>query len=241
VTRPDLVLVARAFGVAALVLAISSHGDAIVLAVALVLALPRPTTVVAVGGALLASSWRWGSTSLNALAGAQAVLGPAGWVGPRTAVASTWLAGAAVVLAMSRGTDVIRVLAVGAVAAALVAGPGPGGDLWIRFVAGAAAAAVAWGVATATDRRPRLARPVGILAAAAGLAAVAAASRDAPRWPPQVELGLVGTGALVAAAAVGIALVVQVAGRGARWSGGLTPPRLSHPGAHRRAPDSRSR
>jgi hypothetical protein len=83
-------------------LAVLSRGDALVVATLLALAAWRPLPVAALGAALVASSWRWGSTSLEALAGAQAVLGPAGWVGPTAAALSSWLAGVAVLLGATR-------------------------------------------------------------------------------------------------------------------------------------------
>lgn len=87
---------------AVLVLALLSRGDALVLAVLLVIAARRLTALAVLPG-LVAVSWRWGSSSLDAWAGAQAVLGPAGVVGPARAAAACWLAGAAVVLATPDG------------------------------------------------------------------------------------------------------------------------------------------
>lgn len=81
-------------------MALSSTGSAVLLGGLLVVVVRRPAPAMAVTGALLAVAVRWGSASLSGLAGAQAVLGPAGLVGPRPAAASAWLAGAALVLAV---------------------------------------------------------------------------------------------------------------------------------------------
>ena len=94
---------------------------------------------------------RWGSTSLGALAGAQSVLGPAGLTGPATVAASSWLAAGAVVLAC-RPPVLLGVLPFGALAAAVVAGPGPGGELVWRIIATAAATLVCAGVARYAPR-----------------------------------------------------------------------------------------
>src|SRR5436190_13971425 len=84
---------------AAFVLAVVSRGDVVVLAALLGLGVGRPASALATAGALGATLVRWGSPSLEAIAGAQAVLGPAGWTGSNAAVAAAWLAGAALVLA----------------------------------------------------------------------------------------------------------------------------------------------
>ena len=96
-TSAHLERVRSAAAVAALVLAILSRGDALVLG-ALLVVVAWHLPALAVIPALLAASWRWGSTSLDALAGAQAVLGPAGFVGPTAAAAGSWLAAVANVL-----------------------------------------------------------------------------------------------------------------------------------------------
>ncbi len=95
-------LVRIAASAAALLLAVLSRGDAFVLAALLTLAAWHLPALPAVLAALLATSWRWGSTSLEAWAGAQAVLGPAGVVGPGRAAAGAWCAAAALVLAAPR-------------------------------------------------------------------------------------------------------------------------------------------
>ncbi|HUF33638.1 MAG TPA: hypothetical protein VMN58_10585 [Acidimicrobiales bacterium] len=81
-------------------MALSSTGSAVLLGGLLVVVVRRPASAFAVAGAVLAVSVRWGSSSLSGLAGAQAVLGPAGLVGSRPAVASAWLAATALVLAV---------------------------------------------------------------------------------------------------------------------------------------------
>jgi hypothetical protein len=233
VTRPDRPAAVRALAVAALVLAVTSKGDALVLGVVLLLLELRPATFVAVSAALAASSWRWGSTSLDALAGAQAVLGPAGWVGPTAAAAGSWLAALALLLTLSRGTDPIRLAAIGATVAAVVAGPGPGGQLAVRAGVAVAAAAAALALGTLTGPRPGLERVVAGLAVALGVGALVAVAGDAPAWPPHVDLGGVATGTAVAVAAFGVALIGASAAGGARWSGGWVPPRLRRPDPRR--------
>lgn len=93
---------------AAVLLAALSQGDAVALSVALALAVWRPIPVLAVAGALGASSLRWGSTSLEAWSGAQAVLGPAGVVGPAQAAVSAWSAAVALVLSVGAAGRVAR-------------------------------------------------------------------------------------------------------------------------------------
>jgi hypothetical protein len=90
---------------------------------------------------LAAALLRWGSPALGAIAGAQAVLGPAGWTGSSTAVASAWLGALALVLAavsLDKTSSFVTVASVApfAVAAAdVVVGPAPGGALALRAFA----------------------------------------------------------------------------------------------------------
>ncbi|MEY2569896.1 MAG: hypothetical protein QOE63_246, partial [Acidimicrobiaceae bacterium] len=124
-------------------------------------------------GALL----RGGTTSLGALAGAQAVLGPAGWTGRGAAVASAWFGALAVVAATPdplalRGGRVLTAAPFGAAAALLAVGPGPGGQLPLRVVAAVVATGLAAVVTGARDRRG-VSRGLDVVAALAGLAAVA--------------------------------------------------------------------
>jgi hypothetical protein len=84
---------------AALVLALLSRGDVIVLMGLLAFVAWRPLPALAVASALSATAWRWSSTALEDIAGAQAVLGPAGLVDPPTSAVAAWLGAAAVVLA----------------------------------------------------------------------------------------------------------------------------------------------
>ena len=128
---------------------------------------------VAAGGvavlALSAVAVRWGTTSLDAIAGAQSVLGPGAVVGPIAAVGAVWCAAAALVVAAPEGWPA---LAFGGAAALALAGPGPGGpaDVALRLVATAAGMGCA---AMAGSRLPAgYARVAAIVlaAAAAGLA-----------------------------------------------------------------------
>lgn len=228
-THTDLVRSSAA--AAAVVLAVLSLGDALVLAVVLVVAAWR-LPALAVVPALLASSWRWGSTSLEALAGAQAVLGPAGLVGPGTAAAASWLAGFAILLAIPGlaprprvggitdpggdphapnprlGSNLLRAgpllvaLATGVTVAAVVVGPGPGGNVWARGGVSVVASLGAAGVAILRSRGSRVGRALDGAAVVAGVSALVAASRSAPGWSGTVEGGDLRTGVLVAVAVV---------------------------------------
>jgi hypothetical protein len=193
---------------AALVLAVLSRGDALVLAALLVTAAWR-VPALAVVPALVSSSWRWGSTSLDALAGAQDVLGPAGSVGPGRAATAAWLAAAALVLsapaAASRagarpsGVTQLTAAAFAVAAADVVAGPTFDGAWWARAVA----TAVAIGLALSVTRlRSRLGQPVDALAIVAALVALLAAAGDAPSWAGTIDSGAMRTAAVLAAAVV---------------------------------------
>ncbi|MDP1819426.1 MAG: hypothetical protein Q8K58_05955 [Acidimicrobiales bacterium] len=204
---------------AGLVLAVSSRGDASVLAVVLAALAWRPTAVLAVGAAFVASSWRWDASSLEALSGAQAVLGPAGGVGPPAAAAGSWLAAAAILLALAGAVertgrvapiDLARAAAAGAAVAAVVAGPALGGHIAVRaaVAVGAATASIGFGLLRAP--RPRLDRVLSVVSVLVGAGAVASIATDAPAWPPSAELATVGEGAVLALAAS--ALVVSAVG-----------------------------
>jgi hypothetical protein len=117
----------------------------------------------------LAVLGRWGSSSLAALAGGQAVLGAAGWTGRPALVLSSWAAAATLLAACPEGR--VQVVAFGLAASAMVAGPevvgAPAGTVALRLagsVAGIAAAAV---VARALPRRT--ARPLALVSAAAAV------------------------------------------------------------------------
>lgn len=117
-TRTDRLRLAAA--AAALVLAATSSGEAIVLAVLLGAV---AGDVFAFGAVLLAALsvvTRWGTGSLAALAGGQAVVGPAGLFGTGAAVGSAWYAGVAIVLVSPGGWLAVPF---GVAAGLLVAGP----------------------------------------------------------------------------------------------------------------------
>lgn len=214
----------RAAAVAALVLAITSRGELAVLAILLVLPDVSLASVVAVLGAVVASSWRWGTTSLEALAGAQAVLGPAGGVGPAGAAAGSWLAALALLLALSRGSEPVRFAAIGATVAAVLAGPAPGGELPVRVAVGVGAAAAAYGLAWWRSDHGATDRAVAWASAAAGIGALVAVAAAGKAQPATVELDLVLQGGLIATAAGAIALLAARAGPGARWREGRVSP-----------------
>jgi hypothetical protein len=134
---------------AAFVLAVASRGDVVVLAVLLGLGAGRRSSGLAAAGALGAAMVRWGSPSLDAIAGAQSVLGPAGWTGSSAAIASAWLGAVALVLAtrsIGAGSTTARALAAAPFAAAaadVVIGPSAGLAVLLRVVAAAVALALA--------------------------------------------------------------------------------------------------
>jgi hypothetical protein len=164
-------LVALGAGAGAIVITVTATGDVLLLGV--LLGLAALDAVVGAGAVLvgLAALGRWGSTSLAAVAGAQAVLGPAGWTGSATAVLSSW--SGALALLLLAPPRLVPVLAFGLAAAELVAGPAVGtgslgGPLALRVAASAAAVAVAWACA---HRVPRgLALRAGLVLAAAAVA-----------------------------------------------------------------------
>ncbi len=152
--------------------ALTSTGDVVLLGVLLGLASADLVAGAAVVAAGLSVAFRWGSTSLDAIAGAQAVLGPGGVVGPALATTSAWCAAAALVLATPRGW---RAPAFGLAAALFVAGPAAtdGDSLALRVAAGV----VAGGLAVAAGRwlPQAAARPAALaLAAIAGVLALVA-------------------------------------------------------------------
>ncbi|MEY2434686.1 MAG: hypothetical protein QOC92_4411 [Acidimicrobiaceae bacterium] len=163
--------------VAAFALAVLSRGDVIVLALLLGFGAGRRMSGLASAAALLAALVRWGSPSLGAIAGAQAVLGPAGWTGSAAAVASAWFAAVALVLAATplfKKNVVLVALSVApfAVAAAdVVVGPAPGGALALRVLA----SVIAIGLTTALARSRRFARVLGPAAVTCGVVAVVCA------------------------------------------------------------------
>ena len=169
--RPELVLPMPrvALLAAALALAVTSRGDVVVLALLLGFGAGRRTSGLASGAALAAALVRWGSPALGAIAGAQAVLGPAGWTGSSFAVASAWLAAVALVLAavsIDKTSPVVTALSVApfAIAAAdVVVGPARGGALALRVLASVLALVVAT-VLARWRSRPWIAAGAGALA-----------------------------------------------------------------------------
>ena len=200
---------------AALLLAALSRGDALVLAALLSLAAWRPLPAVAVVTALAATAWRWASAALEDIAGAQAVLGPAGLVDPPTAAVAAWLGALAVLLATPDlltepeddpgprparwGLRWVPVLAHAATAAVIVAGPSVGGDVWARLVA----VAVGVGVVAAARRwvPPSRRTVVEWVAAAAGVVSLGLVGVDAPALEDVVDASAATEGVAIALAA----------------------------------------
>jgi hypothetical protein len=111
---------------AAVLMAVTSTGDVILLGVLLGLAASGAVVDGAVAGAVgvLAGAGvvgRWGTSSLAALAGGQAVVGAGGWTGSAALVASSW--GSALALLLVCPAGLAPAAAFGAAASQLVAGP----------------------------------------------------------------------------------------------------------------------
>lgn len=221
-TLPVITTIRLGAGAAALVLAVLSRGDVLVLAALLALLAWRPLALAALVPALVAGGWRWGSTSLEAISGAQAVLGPAGTVGPTAAAVSAWLAAVAVVLvtpdlrahvdggwwgrpagarprwvpsfaSAPPAAQLLGAAAAGASAAIMAAGPAPGGAVWARVLLAVVATVAALAVAT---RRRR--------------------SETVRRWSTSRVLD-------AAAAVTGIGALGLAAGDAPGWSGTFDP------------------
>lgn len=145
------------------------------MALAALVALALTTVAGAWAAAMVAlvMAWRWGTGSLDAVAGAQAVLGPGLLVGPVVAAASTWLAAGALLLA-TPGTgarDLVSVgpaLGVGAAVGLLCTGGAGGG------VVRALVTALAVGAAMAVGMQSRRAERVAAAALGATVAALLA-------------------------------------------------------------------
>ena len=127
-------------------LAATTTGDAFVAAALLALAVGDGIAAVTVVAAITATVVRWGSSSLTAVAGAQAVLGPAGVTGGVLDAASSWLAAAAVALTRGPGPPFVPA---GVLAGVLVAGIAIGEpiDVVVRIAVSAVGVAAAFGAA----------------------------------------------------------------------------------------------
>ena len=184
-TRPPAGLFAPAAAAAAAVLALTSTGSMVVAAVLLAVTMADPRRALALVLAVASVAVRFAAVTFDDLAGIQSVLGAAGVVGPPTGAASAWLAAVAVLLAQRRRdggglrptlTDGLVLVAGGALAATIVAGPGPS-DLVLRVLATLGATAVAVAVTT-LDRWRRMASVRPLLAVVVATGAVVAAA-----WP----------------------------------------------------------
>ena len=151
---------------AAVVLALAGRGSVLVLGGLLaVVAASRLASVSAVVAAV-AVQLRWGTASLSAVAGGQAVLGPAVALGSTRAAAAMALAALTVALLAPR--PAVLAVAVGVVAGAVAAGPEVPHDMGVRLAGAAAGTIVALAARWLPFRGP--------LALAAALLAVAAAA-----------------------------------------------------------------
>jgi len=196
---------------AAVVLAVLSRGDTLSLAAALVVVAWRPAALSVVL-ALVATAWRWGSTSLEAIAGAQAVLGSAATVGPSGAATAAVLAALTLLLAAPRAISpgaprrLLLALATGVAVGVVLAGPGPGGDLWQRVVVSLGAACAAFELARLRGRAS-VDRVVDGLCAAAAVGTLIAVSRDAPGWSGTIDGSAALEGAAITLAAMALVSV----------------------------------
>lgn len=160
---------------AALALILSSSGDAFLVAVLVGLA-AMDVAVAGIGVlAALAVLGRWGTTSLSALAGLQAVVGPAGLRGEGVGAASSWVAALALVVACAALTRRWPAAALGLLAGLLVAGPAAvdPAHAGIRAAGALVGSVVAVFVAGRASRRAAL-PAAGVLAAVSVALAVAA-------------------------------------------------------------------
>ena len=160
---------------AALALLLSSSGDTVL--VAALLGLAAVDAAVAGVGALVALSvlGRWGTTSLSALAGLQAVVGPAGLRGSTIATASSWVAATALVITAATLPRRLPAVALGLAAALVAAGPAVAtfSDALVRIGAGVAGALLTALVAGRLPRRVGVPAAVALGAAAAVLSVLA--------------------------------------------------------------------
>lgn len=156
---------------AASAVAITSSGDAFLLAA--LLGLVAADVAVAGVAALVAVSMtiRYGASSLAAGAGAQAVLGPAITTGDIASVAAAWAGALALAFVGRRG---LPLLAFGLAAGAVAAGPdvsNPTG-LAIRLGGAVLGLVAAWAAARYVPRRAARWAAAALAAAAVALAAV---------------------------------------------------------------------
>jgi hypothetical protein len=198
-----------AAAVAGLVLAVTGTGDVLVVAVCLAVAALRVSSTLALLAAGVAATARWGSPELAAIAGGQAVLGPAGLLEPPLAAASAWCAALAVVLGWSALDDPsdgaprtprMPALQGPAAPSMLYRLPLAPSDLLGAAAAGALAASLVWGPGGPAGWAPRGA---GTVVASAAAAAVLLARRHpgADRVLAGLAVTLGGVAVLAAVAA----------------------------------------
>ena len=120
---------------AAAALALTSSGEVVLLSVLLGVAAADVAAGAAAALALGAVAVRWGSTSLGAMAGAQAVLGPGATTGSLADVTVVWSSAAALVLAGRRGWPAPVFAAAAVVGLAAPTAGGGMGDLALRLAA----------------------------------------------------------------------------------------------------------
>ena len=210
-------------------MALTSSGDALVVALLLGLAAwdPVPALVGLAAGAVV---WlRIGTTSLDALAGTQAAVGAAVATGPVLAATASGGAALALLAGAAAGGDdagtapgslaavagAVGVAASAAMAVAVAAGPGPrtAGVVLARLGLTLVMVAAATGLHgwMPGDRRRRSARTGAVLVGAVSVALAGAALPGRWAWPPAGVLAAAPTLAGAARAIAGAALAAVVA------------------------------
>lgn len=164
--RLERLTLADAALAAAAVLVVAGRGDLWVLAVLLGIADASAAAVLVTAAAGAIALDRFGSAALTDIAGAQAVLGAAGWHGHAGDLAATGLVALAlVVTARRRPTAAVS----GALAGALLAGPSVAAGFApavLHVVALAGGAAIGWFSWSFGPRRARAAAALGLAALA---------------------------------------------------------------------------
>ena len=150
-------------------LTVTGRGDLWTLAIAFGVADASVLTAIAVLGAAVATLARTGSAGLNDIAGAQAVLGAAGFTGSGAAIGASW-ASAFSLVTVAR--ERLAGAGLGLVAGALVAGPSLAGGVnsVLVCVAGAVVGAGVGFIAAPRAGARRWQRYVALAAGAAGVA-----------------------------------------------------------------------
>lgn len=164
---------------AALVLPVARTGSLLLAGLFVGLAVAGPRETVAVVLAVASAGIRWGTGTIDAVTGAQEVLGPAVTTGSAAAVAATVFAALAIIVSARRPADVpgawLAALPAGVLAATIAAGGDPGADVLVRMLAAVLMTIVATGVLIVRGRIENAERFAGWIAIGFGLVSVAVA------------------------------------------------------------------